>query len=881
MPVPPGTRVGLYEIVAFIGAGGMGEVYRANDTRLNRQVAIKFLPATLADAEARRRFQREAQVASSLNHPHILRVYDAGELDERQYLVTELIDGGTLSDWAKAAPRSCHDIADLLSGVADGLAAAHQAGIVHRDIKPANVLVARNGYATLVDFGLAKLAEQSDDQSPTVTAVNTRVGLVVGTVQYMSPEQAAGRPLDRRSDVFSFGVMLYELVAGHRPFEGPTDLHVLGLIQHGEPAALDDTVPIAFRTLIARALAKDPDRRYQSMKELAADLKRIRQTTDRDVLVPLPAPSPRRKRALLAGIVAAIIVGTTVVAWRLWQLDYFWTNPLDGVVVQRLTDFSGDEIDAAISPDGNFTAFLSDRDGPFDAWISPTGGGRFVNMTKGRFPAFYPGPIRYVGFSDDNSQLWFLEQVSVRPQRLRVWLTPVVPSEHRRFIESGLHPAWSPDRTRLVYHTTDGGDPIFIADRSGNNRRQIYIDKPGIHNHYLTWSPDGRYIYFVRGVVTTDEMDLWRFPVPADGATAVPEQITHHNSRVAYPAWLDPHTLIYVATADDGSAQWLYAMDVRHRIPHRVSSGISEQYLSVAATADTRRLVVTVAMPLASLWSVPISSEMQPESSVRSFAAPNARALSPRFGPDYVLMLSSKGGVDGLWKLGGDLAQELWRGSDGGLVSPPAVSPDGTRIAFAYRRQGRAVLSVMSANGTDIRLLTDAVDVRGSFSWSPDGQWIVFVGASAAKPTRVFKIAASGGSPTPLTDGLATQPLWSPDGRFIVYSEPVQGAGMLVKAMTPDGKPYPFPELWVNYQTTSPYRFVPGTQALIYLKEGDLRHQNFFRVDLATGEEHQISDLRSGFEIRDFDIAPDGSRILFDRLRMNSDIVLMDRDTRK
>ena len=564
--------------------------------------------------------------------------------------------------------------------------------------------------------------------------------------------------------------------------------------------------------------------------------------------------------------------------WRLWQLDYFWTNPLDGVVVQRLTDFPGDEIDAAISPDGNFTAFLSDRDGTFDAWVSPTGSGRFVNMTKGRFPAFYPGPIRYVGFSDDNSQLWFLEQVSVRPQRLRAWLTPVIPAEHRQFLESGLHPAWSPDRTRLVYHTPDAGDPVFIADRNGNNRRQIYVDRPGIHNHYLTWSPDGRYIYFVRGVVTTDEMDLWRFPVPADGATAVPEQITHHNSRVAYPAWLDPRTLIYSATADDGAAQWLYAMDVRHRIPHRVSSGIAEQYLSVAATTDTRRLVVTVAMPLASVWSVPVSSEMQPESSVRSFAAPNARALSPRFGPDYVLMLSSKGGADGLWKMTGDLAQELWRGSDGGLVSPPAVSPDGTRIAFAYRTQGRAALSVMSANGTDIRMLTDAVDVRGSFSWSPDGQWIVFAGTSAAKPTRIFKIAASGGSPTPLTDGISTHPLWSPDGRFIVYSEPVQGAGMQAKAMTPEGKPYPFPELWVNYQTGSPYRFVPGAHDLIYLKEGDLRHQNFFRVDLSTGEERQISEFRSGFEIRDFDIAPDGSRILFDRLRANSDVVLMDRD---
>jgi len=308
MPVLPGTRVGHYEIVALIGSGGMGEVYRANDTRLKRQVAIKFLSATLANAEARRRFQREAQLASSLNHPHILTVYDAGELEDRQYLVTELIDGGTLSEWASEKPRSSHEIADLLSGVADGLAAAHEAGIVHRDIKPANVLVGRNGYARLVDFGLAKLQEQPDEDTPTVTAVNTRLGLVVGTVRYMSPEQAAGKRLDRRSDVFSFGVMLYELVAGRRPFEGPTDLHVLEQIQQREPAALDDSVPASLRSLIAKAITKDPARRYQSMNDLAADLKRVRQETPREGVVPVKATSPRRRRMLLAGIAAVIIV---------------------------------------------------------------------------------------------------------------------------------------------------------------------------------------------------------------------------------------------------------------------------------------------------------------------------------------------------------------------------------------------------------------------------------------------------------------------------------------------------------------------------------------------------------------------------------------------
>jgi Tol biopolymer transport system component len=317
-------------------------------------------------------------------------------------------------------------------------------------------------------------------------------------------------------------------------------------------------------------------------------------------------------------------------------------------------------------------------------------------------------------------------------------------------------------------------------------------------------------------------------------------------------------------------------MDVEHRIAHRVSSGIAEQYLSVAATADARRLVATVANPLASLWRVPISDQIQPESSVQKVAAPNSRALSPRFAQDSMLFLSTKGGPDGLWQMRGDTSRELWKGTDGGLVAPPEMSPDGTQIAFAYRARGRAGLHVMSANGSSVRTLSDAIDVRGSFSWSPDGQWIVFAGAAAGQATRVYKISVSGGAPVPLAEAISTRPLWSPDGRFIVYSEPIQGARLRVRGVTPDGKPYPLPEIFVNYQTGSPYRFVPGANALAYLKEGNVRSQNFFWIDLTSGQERQLTDLQPGSEIRNFDVSPDGTQILFDRLRDNSDVVLMD-----
>src|SRR5262245_21712259 len=254
LPVGVGATIGTYRLEATLGRGGMGVVFRALDTKLNRPVSVKFLSDTLADAAGRRRFQREAQMASSLNHPHILTVYDAGEVAGRQYLVTEYIDAGTLEEWFGRERRSWRKVVGLLAGVADGLAAAHAAGILHRDIKPANILVTQSGYAKLADFGLAKLAE---DQDPNLTHASTvghtQAGIVVGTIPYMSPEQASGVPIDARSDVFSFGAVLYQMLSGHQPFVGKTNLEVLQKVIHASPAPLPDEVPLGLRLVVDKA----------------------------------------------------------------------------------------------------------------------------------------------------------------------------------------------------------------------------------------------------------------------------------------------------------------------------------------------------------------------------------------------------------------------------------------------------------------------------------------------------------------------------------------------------------------------------------------------------------------------------------------------------
>jgi dienelactone hydrolase len=326
--VTVGTTIGHYRVDGVIAGGGMGIVCRATDLNLDRPVAIKFLSEHLLDANARRRFQQEARMASALNHPHILTVYDAGELDGRQYLVTEFVDGGTLADWRASAPhhgwRQC---VELLIGVADGLATAHAANMLHRDIKPANILVTRSGYAKLADFGLAKLADESGSAGAERTA--TAAGAVLGTIAYMSPEQAAGQTLDQRSDIFSFGILLYEVLTGRRPFSAATDLEMLQSIIHATPTPLPAELPEALRVIVEKAIEKDPGDRYQTMRDFVVDLRRVvraaaqhrDQSLDESKLITGTRPPARKRlrvspRAAVIGV--AVIAGLSTTAW-LWQ----------------------------------------------------------------------------------------------------------------------------------------------------------------------------------------------------------------------------------------------------------------------------------------------------------------------------------------------------------------------------------------------------------------------------------------------------------------------------------------------------------------------------------------------------------------------------------
>jgi Tol biopolymer transport system component/tRNA A-37 threonylcarbamoyl transferase component Bud32 len=851
----------------------MGVVYKSHDTKLNRPAAIKILSNEFADAAARRRFQMEAQTASSLNHPHIVTVYDVGEHDGQAFLITEFMDGGTLKEWTRREKHTWRQVVDLLAGVADGLAAAHAVGILHRDIKPDNILLSSSGYAKLADFGLAKLVEGDSDVTRTATDVYTRTGAIIGTIPYMSPEQASGHTLDSRSDIFSFGVVLYEMLAGRRPFEGSSNLEVLQKVIHEEPPPLGDAVPINLRLLVEKALEKDPAERYQSMRDLVIDLRRLSRTRVTEQPAPTaaaPARSNARHLALAATVGAlAVAAALGIVYWRLLQSDYFWVNPLEGARFEKLTDWPGTELDAAISHDGNFVAFLSDRDGPYDMWVTQVGGAEFRNLTKGLFATLLHEMTRTTGFNADGSQLWLRLGVPLgeRVPRANLSLLPTLGGAARPFLTpASLNPVWSRDGTMLVFHHSTPGDAITLADPDGQNERPIYKGAAGEHHHYVTLSPDKRHVYFAKGWRST-EYDIWRVAVTG----GAPERITHHNSHVAYPVLLDDRTLIYRATAGDGTAWVLYGMDVERRIPHQISRGV-EEYQSVAAGADGRRLAVTVSNPAVSLWTVPITAQIADETAVRRVPVPAAQAQGPRYAQGGLLYLAGKGGTDGLWRWTAGAAVELWRASSGTMIAGPGVATTGA-LAFGVRRNGRTTLYVASADGTGARPLAEQLDLRGSPSWSPDGRFVA-VAADAGEGPQIYQVPVDGGSPTRLTEQVASNAVWSPDGQTILYDDRTAGGSFFpVRALRLDRGERKLPE-FSNHGDWESFRFTPDGN-VVFL-QGEFRTQDFWLANLTTGEKRQLTKLKPGYSVRSFDISPDGKEIVFDRVQENSDVVLID-----
>ena len=866
-----GRQLGPYTILSFLGAGGMGDVYRARDPRLGRDVAIKVLPDPFVSLPGRlQRFELEARVLATLNHPHIAGIYGVEEADNIRGLVLELVEGPTLAEHLASGGLPTSEALELARQIADALESAHEKGIIHRDLKPANIKITLGGAIKVLDFGLAKVFAAEDPRddgsnSPAGPAQHSRDGLIAGTMGYMSPEQSRGRPVDKRTDVWAFGCVLYQMLTGHASFAGATPPDTVAAVQQREPdwSQLPADTPASVRRLIRRCLEKDPKRRLRDIGDARLEIEEaLGPTSERDQPV-----SPRVKIAwwVVALGVAALAAGVFA-TWQLARSAYSWRNPLESAAVVNLTDFSASaEQHAAISRDGKFVAFLSDREGTLDVWVSQLGTDKIYNLTKGSIRDLRNPATRTLGFSPDG----FSVALWTRKPNGSVdagWVVPTMGGAPQPYLKSISELDWSPDGTRIVYHPPLEGDPLFVTRPNEKVGTQIYVARPGFHNHFPIWSQDGAFIYFVHGL-PLDESDIWRIPVEG----GEPERLTFHSTRVSFPTFLDNHTLLYLATEHSGSGPWIYALDVNRRVSRRISTGL-EQYTSLAASENGRRLVATISRSIERLWRAAGGGGVVDESQAKEITLPTGGGVSPRLGPGYIVYRAPKTGRESLWRIGADgAATELWNGVNGRVITAPALSADGQHIAFTVQGD-RAQLYVMNADGTGTRRVAEQLDVRGAAGWSPDGRSVAIAANENGEP-HLYRVSVDGGAPVPLVKEYSTDPAWSPDGQFVVYSGPDVGTNFSVKAVNIDGTPHQIPDLVL---TRGGRRFVFLNQDVLLFLKGDMAHKDLWSVDLKTSAQHQMTSFARGLVIGDFDVSRHGRDIVFDRTREESDIVLFD-----
>jgi serine/threonine protein kinase len=840
-PVVAGQHLGPYVVGERLGSGGMGEVYLARDTKLDRPVAIKFLSDDVPDPAARARFHREARMASSLNHPHIVAVHDAGELDDRLYLVTELVDGGTFRDWM-GEPHGWRETAELLSGVADALATAHEAGILHRDIKPENILVTKSGYGKLSDFGLAEL---HDDVSTVDTAAGAREartqrGIIVGTVAYMSPEQAAAQPLDARSDLFSFGVVLYEALAGRRPFTGPSVPDVLHAIVHSPVPPLPDRLPPPVREVVEKALAKHPADRVQTMRHIVTVLRQAaRHGGDPSTAV---ADSPRVswRRASIAlgviGLTSAVAVGVSV--WRTQSAPD--ESPPEYV---PLTSFTDSAVSPVVSPDGRMLAFIRGEssvagspDRPGQVYVKRLPDGEPVQLTTDPYRKLFPA------FSPDGTRIAYT--AIVNDTTLDTWTVPVLGGQPQRLLANASGLTWLPGAgaRRVMYSEFVGrGFQMAIATstESRAQHRTVYMppaESGMAHRSYL--SPDGRNTLVV-------EMDFngW-LPcrlVPFDGRS-LGAPVGPSPAQCTDAAWSSDGQWMYFST-NTGNGTHIWRQRFPDGTPEQVTFGATEED-GVRFTAGGRSFVTSIGTRQSEIWVHGAAGDRQVTSEgfaffpsvspdgrkvfylVREKAARNFMSGSlwstdlesgrrQRWLPDSRILhyTISSDGQRAVFVADEGEHTPVWVASLDGRIPPRRIATTDSWVAyfgppggivFAGAEQTAGFIYRIKEDGTAQRKIS-STPLLLPFAVSPDGRWVPAAEGPAATRDVLMAYPTDGGSPVRVckcypvpnidTGPAPPQMTWTPDGRFVyvrfgtsTYAIPL-APGQMLPPIPPAGFP--------------------------------------------------------------------------------------------
>jgi serine/threonine protein kinase/WD40 repeat protein len=720
MALTIGMMLGPYEITGALGAGGMGEVYRARDKKLGRDVALKVLPeAFAADPQRMARFEREAKVLASFNHPNIASIYGLEDSVNGRALVMELVAGPTLAERLKSGAIPVDEALPIAKQICDALECAHESGIIHRDLKPANVKVSSEGAVKLLDFGLAKAIEgdsaNSDSlNSPTVSGRATQAGLVLGTAGYMSPEQAKGKPTDPRTDIWAFGVLLFEMLAGQPLYHGDTTSEILAQVIEREPdlLRLPPSTPAPIRELIRRCLVKNPRQRWRDIGDARIVIVEYLANPSATQSVEGAAMHPARSRVLL-WLFGGLALGALVAGIVVWKLKPGAT-PQSTMRFSAVTNFTGVDAMPAFSPDGRSVAFLSNRGGQFDIWMGLVTGGSPVRITndpnlKAR-PHWSPDGSKISYSRLNESGLW------------DVWTVPALGGTPRKLLTNASEAAWSPDGRSLVY-ANSSTRTIWISDAMGSNTRALTQPESQTSHIEPAFSHDGQIIAFVRrGAGPRGEL------ATVDLSSGKVERLTDDGVSARSPVWSVDNRFVYFASTRGGTMN-LWKIAAHGGPPVQITAGRGDDS-ELDLSADGQKIVFASHRSIINLLEVAIDS---PTESGRKW-------------------------------LTTDAARSTFS---------PAYSPDGRRIAYFTNRKGAENESIwmMDADGSNPVKLVEDGNLNYFPHWGPDGQYLIFAsgvrGAAARRNLR--RLSLSGTVP----EDLPVEPLetpWGdvgPDGRLV------------------------------------------------------------------------------------------------------------------
>ncbi len=919
-----GDEIANYRIISELGCGGMGEVYLAQDLKLGRKIALKLLPIEYTShPELVRRFGMEARAASALNHPNIVTIHEIGQSESCHFIATEFVDGQTLRRRMRnfaSDPMSLAQILDIGSQIASALAAAHSAGIVHRDIKPENIMLRRDGFVKILDFGLAKLSPQV---SPTeASMVNTNPGIVMGTVRYMSPEQARGLEVDSRTDIWSLGTVLYEMVTGRMPFNGETPSHVIVAILETKPPPLSrySQVPLELERIVAKTLRRHRDRRYQRAKDLVLDLTNLKKELESNTRVYGPSKPLRRnvvtppvsseqhlstantvrletpvatlrhahpatkrarykKAALIAsGLLVAVFALALYELVRRYRSATLISTPFQSIELLRLTN-SGRVSDSAISPDGQYVSYVVESGGKQSIWI------RQINISK-NFQVVAADDLQFYGatFSREGDYLYYIAKE--RNNSIgTLYRVPSLGGEAVKLIRDVDGPiTLSPDQKQLAFvrGSSTGERALMLATTAGTDERKL-ASRMGYESLSFggpAWSPDGKAI--VCGAAYTLENERFLTLVAVDVENGSIRVLTPHKwkaiGRITFLQ--DGKGIVFTASElSSGSTSQLWYMDHSTGQVSRISKDLQD-YHGASITADARTLVTKQSKTVSSLWIAPNDDADRATAiiSQNDDGLNTAYYFGTRFSwmPDgRIIYTAMANGTPTLWVMSATGTDNQQLTTNNTVSTFPSITPDSRQIVFVAENSGFTNVWTMNVDGSNVRQLTTGPDE--SWAWcSPEGKWVVFHSGNQGKRT-LWRVPIEGGNPEQLTDYPSVVPVVSPDGQWIVayYRLAPKDPWRLGIIPFNGGRPVKTFEVPQGVIFQSLVRWTNDGGALAYIVNKD-GVSNIWIQPLDGRPAKQLTNFRSD-QIFWFEWSPDGKQLGVSRGAVTSDVVMIRR----